>query len=649
MFEARKRQFQQRFSIPIDKEPGFAVSACRNGLPNLSYERDGKTHYIHASFDPVSEQARWLGVHDLEQVEVLYIYGMGLGYAYDALSSWLHGNKSRRLVFLEPLQGVFHYFLHETRAGTMLDDFQVAIIPLPDNAKLPQFVLSLCHLYVGLKPQLLFSPHYEKEYFGACKQFKDLFVQYQDAISNVAYEAEGFGLGYYGNFYNNVFCWPQSYYGPAMQGAFAGKCAIICGAGPSLAKNGAFLKEMQDRAIILAGGSALNSLSQMGVKPHFGATVDPNPVQVERMLTQSNYFVPLFYKTRVASGVCDVVSSPLIYLPHASSYPICDWLEQQVGLKTSMQLSEGFNVINLLTDLARRLGCTTLLFVGLDLAFTDNKLYGTDVEQVAGKLAEGRVAATDIFGKPTETLPKWQLESRFLSEFAREYKQLRIVNCTEGGIGAEGVVNLPLREACALYANQHMDSKKCIEAALAQAKMPATVTHERIKSCLEMLLAELRSFKKTQRAGVAIDLIIKPLMRYKERYWTRLKEEGKDSKALEKQAYEKAVETHIELLEMVLKQARTFTPHTSCKVEPDKIRFFYADGKLARELCEKGGLRLGEERFFYPSGALKIQLTYEAGKLRTRTDYSPSGARLHHTQYLADGTRRTEVTGAASG
>jgi len=71
----------------------------------------------------------------------------------------------------------------------------------------------------------------------------------------------------YKNVLNNAIKLPKAFDIYALKDAFKDLPTIICGAGPSLNKNGARLNKLRDRALIFAGGRALSVLNDLGVEP----------------------------------------------------------------------------------------------------------------------------------------------------------------------------------------------------------------------------------------------------------------------------------------------------------------------------------------------------------------------------------------------
>src|SRR5580658_1253360 len=89
----------------------YRFSRSRSGLMNLSAPIEGQEVFLHSPDDPLKEAEEWFRQQILKDVDTLYVYGIGLGYYYEAAKAWLHGSKKRSLVFLEDRPQVIHRFL----------------------------------------------------------------------------------------------------------------------------------------------------------------------------------------------------------------------------------------------------------------------------------------------------------------------------------------------------------------------------------------------------------------------------------------------------------------------------------------------------------------------------------------------------------
>lgn len=415
---------------------------------------------IPSPTDSLSQAKEWLQTLDLANVYVLIVYGIGRGSYYDAIKPWLQEDSARRLVMLEDNLGAIRYFLTTSKATEALQDPQVQLLYFRDLKDNEAVLEVLYWNFAMTRIQIAATLEYEKNKHEIYQDLRQK-ITYDFALKNALVEEYlKYGGAFFINFYQNMLELPGSYLGNKTFGSFYRVPAIICGAGPSLAKSLPLLSTLMDKALIFAGGSALNAFNAFGIQPHLGAGIDPNPAQLIRLKSNQAYEVPFYYRNRMHHEAFKHITGPRLYITGAGGYDVSDWYEEKLGIKTEF-MDEGHNVVNFCLQIAAQLGCNPIIFAGLDLAFTDMKAYAPGVEDQIDfdpnkNLEEDDydskpIIRTDIYGKPVHTLWKWVAESEWISEFAKEHSEITILNCTEGGIGFPNVPNESLKEAAEQY------------------------------------------------------------------------------------------------------------------------------------------------------------------------------------------------------
>jgi hypothetical protein len=139
------------------------------------------------------------------------------------------------------------------------------------------------------------------------------------------------------------------------------------------------------------------------------------------------------------------MEGPKLFIQGAEGYDIASYFEKKLNVE-SKPLEEGHNVVNFSLEIARALGCNPLILVGMDLGTPQERFYSpgvSDGEKIQDKEAIWR---KDIYGKPLKTLWKWVAESHWISDFAKQHPELKVINATVGGLGFQGVENKPLKQ-----------------------------------------------------------------------------------------------------------------------------------------------------------------------------------------------------------
>jgi antitoxin component YwqK of YwqJK toxin-antitoxin module len=464
--------------------------------------------YLHSPSNIDIETRQWFGKINPHQTDWIVVYGVGLGYYYQALRDWLHADQQRRVIFIEDDAGVLKAFFETHCAQELLQDPQAILLYIKES----DFILpNLDHWLEKMlfrRLQITALASYEerrRQRMNQLRLFIDLFRELnQGAIGEYLLE----GKAFFKNFYHNILQLDQCLDGSLCANLFQGKPAIVCGAGPSLAKNIELLKTLKSRAVIFAGGTAMNALNAYDFVPHFGCGVDPFFTHFSRIIANIAFETPYFVRSRMNRDALAILHGPRLYLPGATGYPVNSWIDQQLGYGP-FSIEEGANVINLSLCIAKFLGCNPILCVGVDLGYTDGLAYPPGItahgvhdprEQFVSKRSgEELILATDIYGQPIYTLMKWIVESLWYSSFAREFPEIKILNCTEGGIGFQGVPNVPLQEAADLYLKEQYDIDGQVHYAMAQIAKKAPPSVQQQKKALDRLADSLSSSSQALR------------------------------------------------------------------------------------------------------------------------------------------------------
>jgi len=266
----------------------------------------------------------------------------------------------------------------------------------------------------------------------------------------------------------------------ALAGQYQGVPAFIVGAGPSLGKNGRLLAGAAKKGIVFALNSSARALDSYGVEPQVLACMESIDV--------SHLFEGVSYIDRVARTVSLTAHPQNLRKGGGPLLPIFEGIQQQDLPLTSLLgfpgLSVSGSVSTLAFALAQRLGCSPIVFVGQDLAYTDGKAYaaGSAYEDSRVRLgADGQslehdwcdtLKATHNQGEnkmtdrePLLEVTAWGGVGRAMSTIgfsavrawlesasitlARERPDTRLVNATEGGARIAGFEECPLAELLA--------------------------------------------------------------------------------------------------------------------------------------------------------------------------------------------------------
>ena len=263
----------------------------------------------------------------------------------------------------------------------------------------------------------------------------------------------------------------------ALAGKYRGVPAFIVGAGPSLGKNGRLLAEAAKKGIVIAVNSSARALDSYGVEPQVLACMES--IDVSALFEQVSYI------DRVVRAISVTGHPRTLRTGKGPLLPVFESLLQQ-----NVPLSRLFghpglpvsgSVSTVAFSLAERLGCSPIVFVGQDLAYTDGKAYapGTAYQDSRVRVAaDGQNLEHDwcetlksthnhgenrmVDRQPLREVTAWGGQGRVLSTIGfssvrawlesaavvigRDRPDTRLVNATEGGARIAGFEELTLAD-----------------------------------------------------------------------------------------------------------------------------------------------------------------------------------------------------------
>ena len=236
----------------------------------------------------------------------------------------------------------------------------------------------------------------------------------------------------------------------AFRGAFRGAEMVLVSAGPSLDESLAALRELGERAVIVAVNSSFRALRNAGIDPHFVIAADPYE-----------------WTDRGFAGVDlgrAVLICPFIVCPEVVRRfegRIATWSENNLlasyfrlalGLGRGSYVVEQGTVAACAFDVAEAFGCSGLTFVGQDLALTaSGQSHASDTFYADMQANQANVSGCRWL--PGNTLDKVPVESKLyvylktFEQLARERGgRLRLRNASRLGARIEGIPYCPLAE-----------------------------------------------------------------------------------------------------------------------------------------------------------------------------------------------------------
>jgi len=468
------------------------------------------------------EVDRWKERIHFDKIDLLYLYGFGLGRYWKPIQEWLGKKSSHALVLLEDDLGALAAFFEMKEAAKILTHPQVHLKYISDPKTWDNALEELASTFPYDKLEV--SALESRRATPIFRRLK-LKIQRKTTLWHATLAEAIHSHLFYRNVLENMKRLPQSFCANRLRGKFEGIPAIICGAGPSLKKAAPYLKKLENKALIFAGGSTLSALSHLKIKPHLGMAVDPNPREYDCIKGCQFTDIPFLYASRVLPKVFEVFEGPLGYIRSGTGGPCEAYFEKAFGIEDAFigpELGrEALSVTTLAVAMATALGCNPIILVGLDMAYSDEKLYAEGVlapgsfDKTVMRSSERLLKRKDRSGRSIYTAVKWVMESDTLSLFAKNHPKHQFLNATEGGLGFRKIPYIPLQAAIEEHCRQTYPLRKKIQQSIVASSLkiaPAQVTAQfsllrsSLKRCLKLVKALLADLKSAKAIVLEMDL-----------------------------------------------------------------------------------------------------------------------------------------------
>ncbi len=315
----------------------------------------------------------------------------------------------------------------------------------------------------------------------------------------------------------------------ALAAKYRGVPAFIVGAGPSLDKNVALVEEATKKGIVFCVNSSTRSLAKRGVVPHVLACIES--IDSSELLAGLPFIDQVIraFSLSAAPNILRTGKGPL--LPTHELLPqFAKPLEQLTG---APGVAVCGSVSTAAFSLAHALGCSPIVLLGQDLAYTSGRTHASGSfwedsrATVSKETGEMKLDWSETLKKighrhgvePLAEIPAWGGQGTVYSgvsfsgirgwfesaaSMLTEARQsVHLVNATEGGGRIEGFEERPLRDVLSELPELGITGQSMAE--LAHAARPA-ITREHVAGWVgeqAVLTAEVRrAARRLRRVGV---------------------------------------------------------------------------------------------------------------------------------------------------
>lgn len=195
----------------------------------------------------------------------------------------------------------------------------------------------------------------------------------------------------------------------------------LCGAGPSLQKQIPFLKQVQNRMLIIAAGSSALALQKEGVRVDMVAGVCAFPEHYQRWRQSRAYETPVMTCLRVHPGVLKLMQGPRVHLPGLSASSTVCFVERQMGYE-GVGIDYGMSVTTATLKALEQAKVREVFLLGLDLCYQGGVKYSDGIAHLnelkgSASILDSAIEIEDSDGLRKRTLDMWLEERKWIEEF----------------------------------------------------------------------------------------------------------------------------------------------------------------------------------------------------------------------------------------
>lgn len=387
-----------------------------------------KSFYLHSNCNPWQEAFLWAESQSEVGIETYHIAGLGLGYHAILLAE----NPLLHVIVYEEDQKMIDFFQKKVATKMPENANQIEIVYDPEYRN---FYEISCQLDERKEKISMYYPSIQTiQDAGLNRKMKQLFLQ----LDNVKYWKNNFAINFA---YNNSHIDEGI---KELQQELAGKKVYLIAGGPSLDKNITLLKERKKDSIIMTVGTSLRKCIREKIKPDYVIITDPKPYVHKQIEGLEECDVPLILLSTAYAHVARDYKGKK-YILYQKGFEMA---EQFSTMKGFPMVETGGSVTTTALDLCISCNVKKVVFLGLDLAFTEGKTHHEIARE--DEIGEATIQIPDIYGNlvgTAENLNQYRMWiERRIEKAGKNGCAIKFVDATEGGARIQGTVIQTLRD-----------------------------------------------------------------------------------------------------------------------------------------------------------------------------------------------------------
>lgn len=399
------------------KDTVYEVELSQQGYYTLALEEHGRRWSLCSNYAPLDEARAFAARIYRPEKEQYLVFGWGMGYHIRAL---LEKNPDLDILVYEPDLDILYCSFMYTDCKSVLE--HVELVWDKDWKRLSELMRN--------RELVIFQPELPHIPIPSVRQQMTAVANRKDSI-------DAFQNVFYINARENIrSC---SDYIDSLKFRFKGKKVVIVAAGPSLDKNVEKLKGRPENVIIVAVGTVYRLLVQKGILPDYIIVSD---CYISHQILGVEAEVPILMLATSDRKIAKEYKGNT-YLICQKGYDMAADYAREHGYQT---YDSGGSVATLALDVAIRMEAAAIAFIGLDLAYYDNRAHASGT----GKEVYGGYEFSQTEGIHGERLNTSQAFTNYRTwmeqRITQEDATMPVIDATEGGARKKGFLLMTLEE-----------------------------------------------------------------------------------------------------------------------------------------------------------------------------------------------------------
>ncbi|MCB2288848.1 DUF115 domain-containing protein [Clostridium sp. CS001] len=484
MNENNKEILNYLKQITLKDEERYKIETSKDNKKIIRINIGGKLIYLGSKYavnrdiDTFKSTIKAINVNN-----IIIVWGFGTGEHIINLLN--EASRTSKILIIEPDEKILIENILSNSIENIFEDDRVFII----NYEKSNMKIILNEIIKDVEisnAEIVTYANYDKVYGKEYMEFSKQFIGFvHDSLIQIS-TSLNFSKQFFKCYARNIKKIVDSNIINKFKDKFKGMSAIIVSAGPSLEKNIHLLKDIQDKFIIITGGRTLNTLLEKGIKPDFVCSIDPGDASYKVIEKALNSDVPLVFSEVSNYKMVEEYEGEKIFF---EDIDFKDTTDKLLGLEVD-SLWQGGSVAHICISLGAYLGCGNIIFIGQDLAYTNNKYHVESASiSKSNNIIENDnyIEVDDIYGKKVTTTKILDFYRKNIEEMNLVYKDVNFINSTEGGANIKGTSVKTLQQSIDEYSYSECIDKNLEDILSKKSLVNKQIVYKNIKKFIKSI------------------------------------------------------------------------------------------------------------------------------------------------------------------